>query len=82
MTRLVGISSFTSKQGNPCYTITTLTDCNERDNELGRYGQRAETIFIDEKLFGKLKPQDCGKQILLNYEVYGGRARVIGFSVK
>ena len=26
MTKLVGIANFTSKKGNPCYTITVLTD--------------------------------------------------------
>lgn len=82
MTKLVGISSFTSKKGNPCYTITTLADCTERDNEVGRYGQKAETLFVDKVLYEKLKPQDCGKQIIIDYEVTGTYARVIGLSVK
>lgn len=82
MTKLVGISSFTSKKGFPCYTLTVLSDCNERDNDVGRYGQKAETVFVDEKLYAKVKPQDCGKQILLEYDVYAGHARVVGFSLK
>ncbi len=82
MTKLVGIANFTSKKGNPCYTITVLTDCNERDKDAGRFGQKAETIFLDEKLAQKVKPSDCGKQIILDYEVTAGRAYVVGLALK
>lgn len=82
MTKLVGIANFRSKKGNDCYTITVLTDCNARDNEVGRFGQKAETIFLDEQLAKKVKPSDCGKEILLDYEVTAGRAYVVGLSVK
>lgn len=82
MKKLVGVADFISKKGNPCHTITVLTDCNERDNEAGRFGQKVETIFLDEALSAKVKPADCGKQIILDYEVSGGRAYVVGLTVK
>ncbi len=81
MTKLVGIASFMSKKGNECHTITILQDCSERDRENGRYGCKAETIFLDDTLFGRVKPADCGKEIKLDYEVSNGRAYVVGLSI-
>ncbi len=81
MTKLVGIASFMSKKGNECHTITILQDCSARDNENGRYGCKAETIFLDDSLFEKVRPSDCGKEVRLDYEVSNGRAYVVGLAV-
>lgn len=82
MQKLIGISNFTSRGGKDCHTITILQDCTERDNSRGSFGQKAETIFLNDDLADKVKVADIGKNIVLDYEVSSGRAYIVGFTVK
>ena len=78
--RLIGITSGQSKNGQTFCFVTVVEPCDEMDNKYGSYGERADKIFVPEKEFAKIKPEDLGKEIIFDYSIRGDRARVVGFT--
>lgn len=78
--KLIGISSGKSKNGNVFCFLTVTEPCDEFDNQYGSYGERADKVFVPEKEFQKIKPEDLGKEIIFQYSIRGDKARVVGFT--
>ena len=76
MTKLVGYKKITSKKSGK------VQDVSEREKENGFIGQKVDEIFLPEAQLDLLKPSDIGKELLLDYELSGGRAYLVNVAVK
>lgn len=82
MSKLIGISNFTSKAGKSCHVVTVLEECTARDNDRGSYGQKVESIWLDDLLSSKVSAKDIGREIKFDYSISGGRAYAVDLSLK
>jgi len=78
---LLGYRRFTSKSNKPCCVAVVATNCDEKDNERGSFGQSAEDVFLPSELYSYLQPSDIGKPVTLNYNITNGRAYINDFIV-
>lgn len=83
MTKLAGYRKFTSKKNNKNYCIAFLLhDIGEREMQAGFVGQKIEELFLPDNYVDVLKPDDVGKQVIIDYEVTSGNAYLTKFAVK
>lgn len=79
---LLGVKKFAAKSGKHYEVMVLASDVDERDASSGSFGKLVEEIFVPEQMMGVLQPENVGKEVVLDYEVKGGRAYLIGFNVK
>jgi len=83
MTKLVGYKKITSKKSGKDFCVAfVVQDVSEREKENGFIGQKVDEIFFPEAQLDLLKPSDIGKELLLDYELSGGRAYLVNVTVK
>ena len=83
MTKLVGYKKITSKKSGKDFCVASVVqDVSEREKENGFIGQKVDGIFLPESQLDLLKPSDIGKELLLDYELSGGRAYLVNVAVK
>ncbi|WP_418840608.1 hypothetical protein [Roseburia inulinivorans] len=83
MTKLVGYKKITSKKSGKDFCVASVVqDVSEREKENGFIGQKVDEIFLPEAQLDLLKPSDIGKELLLDYELSGGRAYLVNVAVK
>ena len=83
MTKLVGYKKITSKKSGKDFCVASVVqDVSEREKENGFIGQKVVEIFLPEAQLDLLKPSDIGKELLLDYELSGGRAYLVNVAVK
>lgn len=83
MTKIVGYKKITSKKSGKDFCVASVVqDVSEREKENGFIGQKVDEIFLPEAQFDLLKPSDIGKELLLDYELSGGRAYLVNVAVK
>lgn len=83
MTKLAGYRKFNSKKNGKDYCVAFLLhDIGEREMQAGFVGQKIEELFLPDSYINSLKPDDVGKQVILDYEVNNGNAYLVKFSVK
>lgn len=83
MTKLVGYKKITSKKSGKEFCVASVVqDVSEREKENGFIGQKVDEIFLPEVQLDLLKPSDIGKELLLDYELSGGRAYLVNVAVK
>lgn len=83
MTKLVGYKKITSKKSGKDFCVASVVqDVSEREKENGFIGQKVDEIFLPEVQLDLLKPSDIGKELLLDYELSGGRAYLVNVAVK
>ena len=83
MTKLVGYKKITSKKSGKDFCVASVVqDVSEREKENGFVGQKVDKIFLPEAQLDLLKPSDIGKELLLDYELSGGRAYLVNVAVK
>ena len=71
-----------SFEGRSYEYMWLATDLKEKDIENGGSGMSVEKHYIPNDLIGILKPEDIGKELLLDFEVVNGKAYLLGFVVK
>lgn len=82
MTKLVGYKKITSKKSGKDFCVASVVqDVSEREKENGFVGQKVDEIFLPESQLDLLKPSDIGKELLLDYELSGGRAYLVNVTV-
>ena len=83
MTKLVGYKKITSKKSGKDFCVASVVqDASKREKENGFIGQKVDEIFLPEVQLDLLKPSDIGKELLLDYELSGGRAYLVNVAVK
>ena len=83
MTKLVGYKKITSKKSGKDFCVASVVqDVSEREKENGFIGQKVHEIYLPEAQLELLKPRDIGKELLLDYELSGGRAYLVNVAVK
>ena len=83
MTKLVGYKIITSKKSGKDFCVASVVqDVSERENESGCIGKKVDEIFLPEAQLDLLTPSDIGKELLLDYELSGGRAYLVNVAVK
>lgn len=83
MTKLVGYKKITSKKSGKDFCVASVVqDVSEREKENGFIGQKVDEILLPEAQLDLLKPSDIGKELLLDYELSGGRAYLVNVAVK
>ena len=83
MTKLVGYKKFVSKKNGKMYCVASVVqDLSQREIENGVVGQKVDEVWLPEEKFDYLKPTDIGKELVLDYELSGGRAYLVNVSVK
>lgn len=58
------------------------SDLKEEDIVKGGSGMAVEKVYIPDNLIGFLKPETVGKELLLDFELVNGKAKLLGFQVK
>lgn len=82
MTKLLGYRRFKSTKNNKEYcTAMVVHDLTERERMSGSVGQKSESLFLPDELYDYLRPDDIGKEVILDYEISDGRARLVGLAV-
>ena len=81
-TVLVGYHKFTSKKGKDFCVASVVKDLSPRDQAFGYIGQKTEEIFMPDDQLNMLKPEDIGKELILDYDMSDGRAFLISVTVK
>lgn len=79
--RLIGFRRFTSKKNTPVCIATVATECDQTDNERGRFGCMSEEIFMPSELYSYLQADDIGCEVTAEYSVVNGRAYLNDFIV-
>lgn len=69
--QLVGLEIFTSKKGNNCMTIHTLTPLTKREAHTECIGQMATSYFVPDDLKSKISANDIGKELTI-YTYFSG----------
>lgn len=83
MTKLVGYKKITSKKSGKRFCVASvLQDVSDREKENGFIGQKVDELFLPESQVDYLKPSDIGKELMLDYELSGGRAFLVSVAVK
>lgn len=83
MTKLVGYKKITSKKSGKEFCVASVVqDLSDREKSNGAVGNKVDEIFLPEEHLNLLKPSDIGKELLLDYELSGGRAFLINVTVK
>lgn len=82
MYKLIGFRRFTGKNGKNFCVATVTSAFNQHDVDNGACGERSQDVFLPDTMIDYLKPADIGKPAHLDYEITGGRAYLIGFSVE
>lgn len=79
---LLGVKKFTAKSGKNYEVMVLVSDVDARAAEGGSFGKLVDELFIPDNCLGRLTPADIGKEVILDYEIKGGRAYLIGFDIK
>lgn len=79
-TTLVGIKKFLSKEGKPYATLQLMTPFRDEEIANGCTGSKVEEVFVAENLLASLNTLEVGKPVHLDYDVFGGRAYLVGFA--
>ena len=79
---LLGVKKFNSKDGTRYEIMTLASDPSDDEALNGSFGKLTEEIFVPAQMHNRLSMDDLGREILLDYEVSRGRARLTGFQVK
>lgn len=79
---LLGVKKFTARSGKSYEVMHLVSDVTARDVENGSFGKLVEEVFVPDRMAGFLKPEHIGKEVVMDYEITGGRAYLIGFDVK
>lgn len=80
--RLMGYHRFTSKKNKECCVASVLKDLTPRDQAYGYVGQKTDEIFMPDSQLDLLKPEDIGKELILDYDMSDGRAFLYNVTVK
>ena len=82
MSTLVGFKRFASKKDGRRFCVAqVLSDFNAREQANGCVGQKAEEVFLPEEKVDFLNQSHIGKEIKFDYELSGGRAYLVDFTV-
>lgn len=82
MTKLLGYKRFTSKKNGKEFCVACVVqDFSDREKENGSVGQKVDEIFMPENQYNLLKPEHIGKELVLDYELSGGRAYLVNVSI-
>lgn len=83
MSKLAGYREFTSKKsGKLCRMIAVMSPYSDREKENGAIGNRVEEIFLPENSLPNITETDIGKEVVIDYDIVGGRAFVNGVVLK
>lgn len=82
MSTLIGYRRFTGKNGKSYCVANVTSDFSAREIENGAVGLKTQEVFLPESQYDYLTPADCGKKTVLDYEINGGRAYLIHFTVE
>lgn len=82
MSTLVGYRRFNGKNGKLYCVANVTSEFSSREVEGGAVGLKVQEVFLPESQVDYLKPSDCGKNVSLDYEINGGRAYLVSFSVE
>lgn len=82
MVKLVGYRRFTSKKGVETCIASVIQDANDRDKASGFVGQKVDEIFIPAEQVDDLKPEHIGKELVMSYDMSGGRPYLTRVAVK
>lgn len=83
MTKLVGYKKITSKKSGKEFCVASVVqDVSDREKENGFIGQKVDEIFLPEAQLDLFKLSDIGKELVLDYELSGGRAYLVNVAVK
>ena len=82
MSTLIGYSRFTGKNGRNYCVANVTSEFSARDIQNGAAGLKSQEVFLPDDQLDYLTPADCGKKCQLDYEINGGRAYLINFSVE
>lgn len=82
MVKLVGYRRFTSKKNVETCIASVIMDANDRDKNSGHVGQKTDEIFMPSDQVDFLKPEHIGKELVLSYDMSGGRAFLTNVAVK
>lgn len=83
MTKLVGYKKITSKKNGKVFCVASVVqDLTEREARQGAVGAKVDDIWLPEEQTDLLKPADIGKELILDYELSGGRAFLVNVTVK
>ncbi len=82
MSTLVGFHFVKSKKSGKEFCIANVvTDYGTRDIENDCVGSKVAEIFLPEEQLHYLTPADIGKEVLMDYEISGGRAYLVSMNV-
>ena len=79
---LMGYHRFTSKKNVECCVASVVKDLSPRDVSFGYVGQKTDEIFMPANQIDLLKPEDIGKELILDYDMSDGRAFLFNVTVK
>lgn len=82
MCRLVGYKRFKSKKGKNFCVANIVSGYSNRDIERNCVGEKVEEIFLPDEQYDLLTPDDIGRELSFDYDMSGGRAYLIGVTVK
>lgn len=82
MTKLVGFKRFKGKKDGREYCVAeVVSDFSARELENGCAGCKAEEIFLPAEKVDYLNQSHIGKEIKFDYELSGGRAYLVDFTI-
>jgi len=84
MSQLLGYRKFAGKKdASKTYCVATVaSELTDRDRTNGYVGLKVEEIFMPDEFVDFLKPEHVGKNLVIDYNVSGGRAYVQNVVVK
>lgn len=82
MVKLMGYRRFVSKKGADTCIANVVIDASEREKESGQVGQKTDEIFMPAEQVDFLKPEYIGKELVLSYDLAGGRPYLNRVAVK
>ena len=65
--KVIGISKFNSKSGNPCCKVFVLKPCTENQNKYGTYGFFVKEEWIPEHLQDRVTIALIGSEVKFEY---------------
>lgn len=81
--KVMGYREFNSKKtGRLCKMLAVATPYNASEVQSGCVGFRVEDIFLPDDCGLKVSDSDIGKEVVIDYNVVGGRAYVNGVVLK